>query len=144
IRARRKICTMGREVVPTMIDCLGSKDHHLRWEATKCLAHLPDPAAAPALVKELVDPASDVRWVSGQALIALGDDALVPVLRSLVERRTTNTYELYQGACHVLRELAARGHAELLTPVIEACRQLQPQIAVAIEAEKALQKLRSI
>jgi len=143
IRARREICRIGREATPLLIEALRSKDPHVRWEATKCLTHLRDPAAAPILVQELIDPASEVRWGASHALIALGDDAIIPVLSGLVKAPKGDTYELYHAAAHVLRELAARGHASLLAPVINAFGQLHPQIGVGVEAEKALQKLRS-
>lgn len=139
-RARKSLVKLGRPAVPTLIKLLSDKNEHMRWEACKALGSIKDPAAAGPLVDALNDRSEEIRWLGAEGLIALGRDAIVPLLRAL-EIQFDSLY-LRQGAHHVLHALQLR---RLLNPntleVLDTLRTLGPRMAVAPAAQKALQSL---
>ena len=77
IRSRHQLGAVGKAAVPTLCERLNDGHHRIRWEAAKCLQAIADPSAAEALVDELGDADSDVRWVLRES-----DLVLVPVSAS--------------------------------------------------------------
>jgi HEAT repeat protein len=137
-QGREALAQLGSSAVPCLLTALGDGQQHVRWEAAKTLTAIADPAAAERLVAALGDEDTDVRWVVGEALIALGPKAVKPLLRSLTKSKLPSG--VYQGAQHVLHDLAKHGDlASLLQPVLKAFDELEPEIAVPVAAEKALQ-----
>jgi hypothetical protein len=71
-------------------------------------------------------------------LIALGQNAVKPLLTTLTESDPAEG--VYEGAHHVLHDLAKQANlASLLEPVLKAFKGPEPDIAVPLEAAKALQ-----
>ena len=137
LKARAAIVRMGPAAVPPLLDALDARQQHVRWEAAKALAEIADPAAAERLVEALGDKDTDVRWVVGEALIALGHDALEPLLTILETSDLPNGVR--QGAHHVLHDLAKRRDlGSLLTPVLKAFEEPEPDVAVPLAAAEAL------
>jgi HEAT repeat protein len=135
--ARAALVQIGSAAVPSLLDALDAPQQHVRWEAAKALAEIAEPSAAVRLVAGLADRDSDVRWVVGEALIALGRDALKPLLTTLEKSDLPDG--VYRGAHHVLHDLAKRGDlASLLQPVLKAFDQPEPEIAIPVAAAKAL------
>jgi HEAT repeat protein len=137
IKARAAIVRMGAGAVPPLLDALAAGQQHVRWEAAKALAEIADPAAAERLVEALGDKDTDVRWVVAEALIALGCEAVKPLLTTLENPDLPDG--VHQTAHHVLHDLAKRGDlASLLTPVLKAYEEPEPAVAVPLAAAEAL------
>lgn len=135
--AREALVKVGRPAVPPLLEALGADEQHLRWEAAKTLAGIAHPAAAEGLVEALGDRDGDVRWVVAEALIALGRQAVKPLLKALVAGEASQ--RIYRGAHHVLHDLARRESLRpLLLPVLEAYDHPEPELAIPNAAEKAL------
>ncbi len=74
--------------VDTLIGALFDEDEDVRTDAATALARLGDPTAAKQLLENLVgDPCSDVKMAAIDALVRMGDRAVVPWLRRLVRGR---------------------------------------------------------
>ena len=135
--ARAALVQIGSAAVPALLDALDAPQQHIRWEAAKSLAEIAEPAAAERLVAALGDKDSDVRWVVGAALIALGPNAVKPLLTTLTKSDLPDG--VYPGAHHVLHDLVERGDlASLLEPVLKAFDEPEPKIAVPVAAAEAL------
>ena len=139
--ARAALVQIGSEAVPPLLDALDAPQQRVRWEAAKSLAEIAEPAAAERLIAALGDKDSDVRWVVGVALIALGRKAVKPLLTTLTKSDLPDG--VYQGAHHVLHDLAKRGDlASLLEPVLKAFDEPEPEIAFPVAAAEALKSIR--
>ncbi len=139
-KARETLTSMGKQAVRQLIPLLKDPKDDVRWEATKALADIGDARAASALVTALEDENSGVRWLAAVGLIAMGRDALVPVLAALMER--SDSVWLRDGAHHVLHELANADLEDLLTPVVAALDGVDPQNGARGPASHALQMMK--
>ena len=137
-RARQKLVKIGRPALPFLIDLLSNRTQLLRWEGCKAIGSIADPATAKVLLKALSDESAEIRWLAAEGLIALKQQALVPLLQTL-ETDFESPY-VRKGAHHILNALE-RQH--LLTndskTVLNALQYLEPKISVALAARKALQ-----
>ena len=139
--AREALIRIGKPAVAALCEALGDARQHARWEAAKALAEIADPAAAPHLIVALDDDDVEVRWLAGEAMIALARGGLEPLLAQLTKQ--THSEPFYEAAHHVVRELATGELASPLTRVLAAFRHLEPQVEVPVAAQKALEALRS-
>lgn len=93
----------GRPAVKPLLRLLRrSPRREVRWEAAKALGHIGDPSSALGLVLALSDLDADVGRCAAEALAALGDAALRPLLKALLKH--PKSAGLRDGARHVLRE----------------------------------------
>ncbi len=138
--ARNEIVRIGKPAVPYLIQLLSSPQERLRWEACKALGRIADPAAAAPLVDALRDDSMEVRWLAAEDLIALEEEAVVPLLKALQVH--FNSIFLLEGAHHVLHALEKRKllKKKILT-VLDSLRYLAPKIEVAVAAAQALESL---
>ena len=137
--AREKLEEIGRPAVPALLGALQSPSEHARWEAAKALGEIGDTRAASTLVKTLEDEKAAVRWLAATALINLGRDALVPLLRGLEGHSDSIWFR--DGAHHVLGSLVRDGVADEAVPVLEALENLEPCIGAPIAAYHVLQDM---
>ena len=137
--AREALVVLGKPAVEPLVQALGNEDRWVRWEAAKALSSIIDPSAATALSKALGDERPGVRWLAAEALIALGADALEPLLRSLLN--PANVFWSSEGAHHVLHELAKRFPSPSLDRVIAALDKPEPTMAVPSAALAALRAI---
>lgn len=138
--AREQLEEIGRPAVPFLVTALHSPSEHARWEEAKALGEIADPRAASALVSTLEDEKAAVRWLAATALINLGRDAVVPLLRGLEGHSDSIWFR--DGAHHVLCSLIRDGVADEATPVLEALEDIEPCIEAPIAAYQVLQDLR--
>ena len=138
--AREALIALGEPAIGTLVAALDADRKVVRWEAAKTFTDLHAPAAAPALVKTLADEEGDVRWLAAEALIGLGEIALIPLLEALMGR--TDSVELREGAHHVLHALNHGQLAEIVGPVLTTLECYEPELAVPLSAEQALAKVR--
>ncbi|MGA9048571.1 MAG: HEAT repeat domain-containing protein [Dehalococcoidia bacterium] len=140
--ARIALVKIGKPAVPSLIKLLKNERTHVRWEAAKALASLGDPSSAPALTNTLDDKVFDVRWIAAEGLIGLGVQGLIPVFEALVSERKRDW--LWEGAHHVIHDLA-KGRLEIvLRPVLDAYDSPEPHLSVPLAARKALEELKSM
>ena len=139
--ARQALVFSGKQAVNPLIKMLSDANHQTRWEAAKALGEIADPKAASSLVRSLEDKEFDVRWLAAVGLIAIGREALVPLLKALSRR--ADSIWLREGAHHVLHDLSKKGFLELAAPVLAALEGIDPEIEVPDPTLAALRKLQS-
>lgn len=138
--ARQTLAAIGPPAVPQLINALYDPRDQVRWQSALILGHIGDGAAAPDLVKILEDEALEVRWRAAESLADLECQALVPLLRALIQHPESPW--LREGAHHALRILIIKSDlGELIKPVLRAFDAIEPTITIPIAAAMALQKL---
>lgn len=138
--ARVALEKIGKSAVPSLITALSDAKESVRWEAAKAFTNLKAPTAAEALVKALRDESFEIQWLAAEALIALKREAIVPLLRALLDHSDSGS--LQQGAHHVLHALE-RAHqlGEPSLQVLNALRTLDPEFSVMAASKNALEAL---
>ena len=139
--ARRELVKMGSRAVPTLIEALNSKNTWVRWESVKALGQIADPAATGILIRLLENNEFDMRWMAAEWLIAIGRNAVVPLLETLMER--PNSIWLREGAHHVFHDMRRGDLDEILQPVMDALGSVEAFVEVPVKAENALDKIKS-
>jgi HEAT repeat protein len=140
-KARVQLEKAGRKVTPLLIGALKSENTNVRWEVTKALIEIKDPLAADALTDALMDEDYEVRWLAAEALIALGKDALKPLLRKLLGHYDSTFLRI--GAHHVLEYLKNNESLdEETTKVLHELNTILPFGPFPLAAKNALESLR--
>lgn len=139
--ARQRLIETGIPAVGPVVELLKHPQPHVRWEACKVLGGIGDPSAGPALVEAMAERDQDVRWVAGEALIAMGRKGLEPLLSALSDSKRVAA--LQASAHHVVHDLAKGPSGEALQPLLEALSGADPELSVPVAAEAALEKLRT-
>lgn len=122
--------------MPRLIEILGDRSGHMRWEAARALVSIRDPSAAPALVEALEDEMLEVRWTAEGGLIDLGRDGLVSLLHGLITHSGSNRFR--EAAHRILTAMARSDHAEIAKPVLEALEGPASIMALPVAAFMAL------
>ena len=139
--ARETLGKIGKQVVPELIGLLDHRDEHVRWEACKTLAKIRDPRAGYALAEALLDDDADVRWVAGEALIALEHHAIEPLLH--VIKINFDSVLLREAAHHVLHELKRQSVLDgKVEAVFDALSSILMPTRLAMRANEALDHMR--
>ena len=139
VRARRSLVAIGGQAVDPLVEELASKKQWTRWEAAKALGQIGDPSATQALIIALEDEMFDVRWLAAEGLLAIGREALVPLLHALIER--SDSEWLWEGAHHVFHDLSSGELGEVLRPILAVLDDVDASVEVPFAAEAALNKL---
>lgn len=140
MKARRALVHLGNAAVPSLISTLHSRNDLARWEAAKALEEIRSPKAAQALVQALQDQDPGVRWLAGEALIALHQDAIEPILQEVKDH--CDSVWLRVGALHVLHGLQKKNQlSKSLMRVMVALSGPEPEVEVPWEAYLASQKM---
>ena len=133
--SREKLVELGGDTVTrTLVTALIDPRTQVRREAGRALQTIADPIAAPALLNALDDEDKEVRWIAGEALIALEDVGLKTVLSGLIRR--AGSPEFCKSAHHVLH--ARKQWTQVIDPVLHALNQHEPAVMVPPAAYKAL------
>ncbi len=135
-RARATLVSMGRVVVPRLIQILGDRSGHMRWESARALVSIRDPSAAPALMEALEDEMLEVRWIAEDGLIDLGKDGLVSLLHGLITHSGSNRFR--EAAHRILTAMAHGDCAEVAKPILEALEGPASTMAIPVAAFTAL------
>lgn len=138
--ARGELVQMGTPAVGQLSAALKHEQSHVRWEAAKALGKIADPNAIPALLDALADDDHDVRWVAGEALIAIGPGTLEPLLQKLLQPGRPEWF--YDGAHHVVRELNKSASDDVLKPLLEAFHTTEVEVSIPVAAGKVLDAMR--
>jgi len=142
VKARSALVSSGDEAVEPLIEALAAPNQWVRWEAAKALGQIGNSAATNALVKALEDRMFDVRWLAAQALINIGPEAIMPVLKALIERADSTWMK--EGAHHVLHDLAQGELKEVLVPVLAALEDVDSSVGVPFAAKTALKSYKEL
>lgn len=138
--ARLQLIGVGKMAIPGLIEVLSRGNRNARWEATKVLRVLKDPAVAAPLVEALKDEDIGVRWSAMEGLIYLEEACLEPLLLGLT--RDFSSVWLREGAHYILRVLNERIKLnEKVLKVMEALEGPVPAVEVAWAAEAAWEAL---
>jgi HEAT repeat protein len=138
---RNALIAIGKPAVPRLLELLSDPDDHVRWEVCKALGSIRDPSSAEHLVHALEDESVEVQWLAAEALIALGNKSVTPLLRALTKH--FNSVLLRQGAHHVLHSLEREKKLKRETlAVLDLLRGIGPVTPIALAAHKALETLR--
>lgn len=139
-KARLELLERGPEASPLLASALKNKSPRIRQEAAKTLMGLHDPSTAPALVEALIDETIEVHWAASEALIALGRDAILPVLKGITHH--FDSYRFRQGAYHVLNTLKRTSQLDLhSTKVLDSLGDIDASMSAPWAAEKAIEAL---
>jgi HEAT repeat protein len=144
-KARLALVAMEKEATVPLTGLLTAENQQTRWEAAKALVAITDPAAIPALIAALEDRVFDVRWLAGEALVAIGPES-IPLLLKALQERTKESF-LIEGARHVIKYILrdnsrALELKELLKPVVDALEGPVPRVETPGAAQTALIKLK--
>ena len=137
-QARQALVDIGRPAVPALMELLSQSKEALRWEAAKALGEIADPAATDLFINSLEDNDFDIRWLSAEGLSAIGQEALVPLLKALTRHADSPWFR--NGAHHYLRLMARRGLYDQLKPVLVALDDAEAYLEVPTAAERVLDK----
>jgi HEAT repeat protein len=142
VRARRALVTIGARAVAPLAEALTNKDEWKRWEAAKALGQIGDSEATGALIRALEDEMFDVRWLAAEGLVAIGNKAVVPLLKALIYN--PKALWLREGAHHVLHGINLGNLEETLLPVRNALEDVEAPLEVPFAAKVALTTLAEI
>ncbi len=140
--ARRALVAMGERAVGPLTEALFSRKYWVRWEAAKALGQIGSPTAIQSLIKVLEDDAPAVRWLAAEGLIAIGQEALEPLLMALIEH--ADSLLLREGAHHVFYDTHRADLHEILRPVMRELEGSEPSVEVPLAAKKSLTELKRI
>jgi HEAT repeat protein len=137
-QARYLLIDAGNEATPLLLEVLKTGGERKRWEAAKLLGEIRDPAAAEALVEALVDQSIGVHWAASEALIAIGQAAIIPLLNGLIHHFDSARFR--QGAYHVLHTFEHFQQLDLRAlEVLDALRSVEPSASAPWAAERAIE-----
>jgi HEAT repeat protein len=140
VKARHALVKVGDKAIKPLIKSLADPNQWVRWEAAKALSQIGNPAATHALVQALEDRMFDVRWLAAQGLITIGSEAVIPILKALIERADSSW--MREGAHHVLHDLAQGKLKKVLRPVLAALEDVDASVEVPFAAKAALNALK--
>jgi len=139
--SRKRLEKMGTIATPFLISALANGNEMTRWEAAKALIKIQDPAAAEALCNALMDESFEIQWLAAEALIALGIEAVRPILLKLIEHY--DSPYLRQGAHHVLKKLAKKESApKEISSIVKDLNLLTPMEPVPLAVKRVLEKMK--
>ncbi len=134
--ARFALARIGHPATPSLVSALAHPSAAMRSEAARTLRCIGDPEAAPALVRTLDDDDFDVRWFAAEALIAVGQWAVAPLLQALGE--ISPSLGLLDGAHRVFHELDRQESLPAaLRPVLRAMEGADPFLHTPPAAQAA-------
>ena len=90
------------------------------------------------LIRLLEDSEPGVRWNAGVGLVAIGKNAVAPLLLAIIDRSAD--FAIIEGARHVMHEYCRAPWGESLRPVYEALNSHEAGESAAMAAYNALQK----
>ena len=137
--ARTNLIAWGTAAIKPLVSLLSSPDTQTRWEVAKALGEIHHRDATTALASCLADEHRDVRWVAAEGLIAIGRNALEPVLEELIAH--ADSVWVRSEAEHILHA-QGKDHPALL-PVLQALTGRAPLFEVPVAAFDALKELRN-
>ena len=142
-QARLALGDIGSPAVPLIIPLTSSKSRTVRWEATKVLGTIADPAAIPSLVERMADPDSGIRWLAAEGLAKVGPASIPPALRFLINR--SDSTDVRRAVHHLLHDLGEQDPdiKDTVLPVMDVLGDIGSPAVIPPKAEEVLQRLSS-
>lgn len=140
--ARARLVEMGGAAVEYLSDLVEKKNDVARWEAVKALSEIGKPSSVPVLIRALYDGDEEIRWIAAEGLIAIGRDAVEPLLRELLTN--PRSFKLKKGAHHVLKGVNAVDRSMDYSELINALNDHATKIHLPMVAYKYLRKVRKL
>lgn len=105
-QARSELVKMGEVVVPLLTELTDAPTHILRWESMKGLAEMGLPSLTNFFIEKLENDESDMRWIAAEGLIKIGQPAVRPLLKALIEK--SDSVFLLSGSHHIIHALLSK------------------------------------
>ena len=138
-KAREKLVHIGKPAIPSLVGLMSHQKQMVRWEALKVLGEIADPSTIDIFLTYLRDDDFDIRWMAAEGLIAIGNDALIPLLKATITNSDSRGFRF--AAHHVLKNLAGRGLFDTVKPVLVALEDVEPAVEAPVAAESVLSKI---
>lgn len=142
--AREKLVEIGSPVIEFLSELISRPDDTVRWESIKALSEIANPVSIPTLIQALYDIDEEVRWIAAEGLVAIGRDAIEPLLNELLEN--PRSFRLKRGVHHVLTGLGPGDKNLDFTELIKALDEHSTKIhlpAVTYRVLRTVRKLKS-
>jgi HEAT repeat protein len=141
-RARNKLVSLGKDVVPALSEAIASGNPTIRWQAARALSQIRDPEIIPALITILEEnPYFGVRWSIADGLCGMGKAGLEPLLQSLIKH--SGSIWLRESAHHILHCLRdERIETDAIEMVLHALDSIEPEMEVSWAAKRAMELLK--
>ncbi len=139
--ARRKLVSIGTPAVSQLAELINQPAAQLRWEAVKAMKQIADPNSIPLFITLLDDKDEEVRWIAAEGLIAIGTQAIKPLLQALA--KNSKSVYLRKGAHHyfgVSRELNESLQFKELLSALDA---QDAELSTPVVAEKLLMAMKN-
>jgi nucleotide-binding universal stress UspA family protein len=133
--ARLELATRSESAPAVLVDAARYGGTEARLEAVRVLRDIADPGSVPTLIAALEDRNPSTRWAAAEALIAVGQPSVRPVLRELINK--SDSVWLQEGAHHVLQHLVE----PVTSPVVNALEGPYPSITVPPLVHEALKAM---
>lgn len=101
--SRKALEKIGKPALPYLEEIAESRDYNTRWEVIKTIGDISDPSSVYILTKAMLDPNVDIRWLAAEGLIEMGENSVVPILKTII--KNYDSVDLCESAHHVLTEL---------------------------------------
>lgn len=101
--SRKALEKIGKPALKYLEEIAESIDYNTRWEAIKTIGDISDPSSVYILTNAMIDPNVDIRWLAAEGLIEMGENSVVPLLKTII--KNYDSVELCESAHHVLSEL---------------------------------------
>ncbi|XUW99983.1 MAG: HEAT repeat domain-containing protein [Dehalogenimonas sp.] len=141
-KARRQLIKIGKPAVPALIAAASTGSMMPRWEAMRALGSIGGEDAMNALISHLGDADAGIRWASADSLVKIGERALMPVLKALIDNGKSLPFR--DGAHHFLIDVASGSDPRtgIIEPVIKSIEEPVAELTAPVAAGVALDKLR--
>jgi HEAT repeat protein len=137
--AREELVRIGRPAVAYLAGLLDNKSKIIRWESVKALGSIADPDSVPFLIGKMSDPDEQVRWLASEGLIAIGPDALAPVLEEFL--CDPKSLWIQKGVHHFLIGMVSMVKMKDLNDLIAKLHRQRPELYAPGLAYRILRKV---
>lgn len=138
MEARAALVEAGANAVPAIVVLADSPRPQLRWECAKALAAIADVSSVDTLIRLLEDSDEGTRWDAALGLIKIGQPAVTPLLRAVMDRSIG--FAIVAGARHVTHEWSRTSWGGFLAPVYDALNRREATVSGPVAASRALEE----
>lgn len=126
-----------RASILALVDLLRDPYPEVRIAAAHALQSMPDASGIEDLLNNMAERDFGVRWAAADALRAIGQPALEPLLHELVAHRVTPAFR--ETAAHVIPPLALTADPVYVNALVDALQRPAAGATVPVAADRLLQ-----
>lgn len=134
--SRKKLVSIGAPAVSQLAELINEPAAQSRWEAVKALGQIADPNSVPLFITLLDDMDEEVRWLAAEGLIAIGTQAIKPLLQELI--KNPKSAFLRRGAHHCFSALSELEESLHFGDLLSALDAQDAELSTPDAAEKVL------